>query len=363
MWKKTIAVTGWWSGGHITPLVSLLNYVHTSKEFASKCNDIYWFGEKNSLEEDACDALPWVNFVPIPAGKRRRYRNIEAVAKNIRDMGRLLAGIGVAGRKLRSLDIDVVFGKWGHVSLPVCLAAWILRKKIIIHESDLHPWLANRLLYPFASLVFTWFEQKSHKSRLIGQILSLQLVEPPSADFDLSHIDATKTIVLVLGGSQWAKALFDGLKEILDTRWHVAKEMVFIVTLGSKNAQYKEIFMSYENVHTVEYVGTREMWVLYRLGDVAITRGWITSLAEQKLFAIRSCIVPTPYTWGNHQRRNAQWYEKLYGDTCVKQNHAMVAGIVDFLEAHLSYKKAMPPISTEHLESSYKEILASWFES
>jgi hypothetical protein len=32
--------------------------------------------------------------------------------------------------------IDVVFCKGGYVALPVVVAAWILRKKILVHESD-----------------------------------------------------------------------------------------------------------------------------------------------------------------------------------------------------------------------------------
>ncbi|MDR0651478.1 MAG: glycosyltransferase [Candidatus Peribacteria bacterium] len=35
--------------------------------------------------------------------------------------------------------MDVVFCKGGYVALPVVFAAALLHKKLIVHESDVHP--------------------------------------------------------------------------------------------------------------------------------------------------------------------------------------------------------------------------------
>jgi len=51
--------------------------------------------------------------------------------------------------------VDVIFCKGGYVALPVVIAGWILRKKIIVHESDTHPGLVNRIAAKFASSVFS----------------------------------------------------------------------------------------------------------------------------------------------------------------------------------------------------------------
>lgn len=360
MGKTTIAVTWWGSGGHITPLVSLLNYVHTSNEFMSKCNDIYWFGEKNSLEQKACKEIPWVHFVEIPAGKIRRYWWLSAVRQNIKDILNVGVGVGRARWELRRRNIDIVFGKWGYVSFPVCFAAWTLWIKVIIHESDLFPGLANRLLYPFASKVFMWFESPwekyGWKSEYVGQILSLQLWDEPHSNF-VGPQKTDKTVVLILWWSQWATALFEAMKKIWDRTWAWSYNFQFIVTVGTKNVQYKEIFSKYPNVFTYEYLSPAEMGVLYKTADIAITRGGVTSLAEQKLFGIKSCIVPTPFTGGNHQLWNARWYEAHYGDVCIEQNDGLEMGIEKFLEQHISYKKSWSVLSQDPIKKTYTRIM------
>ncbi len=360
MRKTTIAVAWWGSGGHITPLVSLLNYVHTSNEFMSKCNDIYWFGEWNSLEQKACEEISWVHFVEIPVGKIRRYWGLRVMWQNIKDMLNVGMGIGCARWELRRHKIDVVFGKWGYVSFPVCFAAWVLWIKVVIHESDLFPGLANRLLYPFASKVFTWFEHQWEKYKWkcehVGQILYLQLWEGPRSDF-VEPKKTDKTVVLVLWWSQWAGALFDAMKKIWDRTWVWSHNFQFIVTLGTKNMQYKEVFSEYPNVFTYEYLSPAKMGMLYKNADIAITRWGVTSLAEQKLFGIKSCIVPTPFTGGNHQLWNARRYEERYWDVCIEQNNDMEKGIERFLEQHIGNKKSWSISSQDPIKKTYTKIM------
>ena len=47
---------------------------------------------------------------------------------------------------------DVIFIKGGYVCLPVGYAARLLRIPLVLHDSDAHPGLTNRLLSPFAKL-------------------------------------------------------------------------------------------------------------------------------------------------------------------------------------------------------------------
>ena len=43
---------------------------------------------------------------------------------------------------------DVIFIKGGYVCLPVGYAARLLRIPLVLHDSDAHPGLTNRLLSP-----------------------------------------------------------------------------------------------------------------------------------------------------------------------------------------------------------------------
>jgi UDP-N-acetylglucosamine--N-acetylmuramyl-(pentapeptide) pyrophosphoryl-undecaprenol N-acetylglucosamine transferase len=54
---------------------------------------------------------------------------------------------------------DVVVGTGGYISLPTCLAAWLLRKTLVVQEQNAHAGVANRLLGRLAAAVFLAFPQ------------------------------------------------------------------------------------------------------------------------------------------------------------------------------------------------------------
>lgn len=58
------------------------------------------------------------------------------------------------------------------MALPVVLMGALLRKKILVHESDVRPGLVNKISSRFAQKVFTGFDNVLPKSITVGQILS-----------------------------------------------------------------------------------------------------------------------------------------------------------------------------------------------
>jgi UDP-N-acetylglucosamine--N-acetylmuramyl-(pentapeptide) pyrophosphoryl-undecaprenol N-acetylglucosamine transferase len=333
---KHIAFTGWGSGGHITPIASLIEYGLQDTEIASQCK-LFRFGENNSLEQKICNQFAEVTFISVPAGKLRRYRTPQAIRQNMKDMWKWIQWIIIAGQQLKKKKIDHLFCKWGYVALPVCIAAYILRIPISMHESDTHAGMTNRLVAKMTKNRFVWFPWILAPSNPIGQLLSPRLLTPDQEFlFELEKI--TKPIVLVMGGSQWAATLFTRLLNYLQTA--AAGQFHFIVLLGSKNEVYTEQFAPYAWVTTLSFINQPEQMArLYQLSDLTITRGSATSLAEQHLFGIRKIIVPTPYTWGNHQWWNGVWYRDTYGDLLIRQDDHLDTELTDALHQFSTYKK------------------------
>ena len=77
--------------------------------------------------------------------------------KNIRDLFLFAIGVLQSVFYLLQFKIDVVFCKGGYVALPVVFAAKLLGKKIIVHESDVHPGLVNRIAGKFSAKNFSGF--------------------------------------------------------------------------------------------------------------------------------------------------------------------------------------------------------------
>ena len=74
---------------------------------------------------------------------------------NLIDIFKNIFGVFQAFYKLILWRPDVMFCKGGFVCVPAGLAAWVLRIPVVIHDSDAHPGLANRILSRFARRIAT----------------------------------------------------------------------------------------------------------------------------------------------------------------------------------------------------------------
>ncbi len=169
-----------------------------------------WLGERDSLEEKTAEKYG-IEFHEIAAGKIRRYFDI----RNFYEPLKNLTGIFEALYYMLRYKGDMVFSKGGFVSVPVCVAAWILRKKIYIHESDSVMGLANSIASKFATKVFYSFplsEQKSSKHIHTGHILNGELIDHVDS---LSKEENERLCVLVIAGSQGSQKIFESLLSFL----------------------------------------------------------------------------------------------------------------------------------------------------
>ena len=114
----------------------------------------------------------------------------------------------------------IVFGMGGYSSFPICIAAAILRIKLIIYENNLIIGKANRYLLPFAEKILVSYkslegipEKFNSKVVEIGNLLREEIINNKFSE----QIDKFEKInILVLGGSQAAKIFADELPEIFE---------------------------------------------------------------------------------------------------------------------------------------------------
>ncbi len=239
---------------------------------------------------------------------------------------------------LKKYKIDVLFCKGGYVALPVSFAAKFLWIRVLMHESDMHAGVVNRLVARFAETVFTGFEWVFQKEEIVWQILSWQLWQRKNALIkEKLNLEDKKTTILVMWGSQGAAKIFDVILWLLgkEKGWGVQ----FLILLWTKNSGYKKLFEKYKNVESFGFLWQKDLAYLYAMSDIAFTRGSVTSLSEQALFGIKKIIIPLPFSGGNHQFYNAIKYSELYEDIVVEQNDRLEENVAMFLEKFGGYKK------------------------
>ncbi|MCL2605361.1 MAG: undecaprenyldiphospho-muramoylpentapeptide beta-N-acetylglucosaminyltransferase [Defluviitaleaceae bacterium] len=209
---KKIILTGGGTAGHVTPHLALIPAL---KEAGF---EIHYIGSRTGIErtlaEDA--GLP---YYPIASGKLRRYMDI----KNVTDMFRVIKGLADSLKILRRVKPDMVFSKGGFVTVPVLMAARMLKIPAVIHESDLTPGLANRLAAPFAKRICVSFPETlayipKKKGVLTGLPIRPELLNGSRiqglAKCGFDKNDA-KPILLVTGGSQGAAVINACVREVL----------------------------------------------------------------------------------------------------------------------------------------------------
>ena len=349
-------MAGWGTWGHVVPIRSLLEFLKFHPEYNDHIEKLYWFGAKSSLEEKVCHELQEhdienkLSFVSIHSWKYRRESYRKSKLKNISDFFLFVVWFFQSIFRLLYYHIDVIFCKWGYVALPVVLAAALLRKKIIVHESDTHSGLVNKIASHFAKKTFTWFEWALPDGETVGQILSDDIIIEKYPEI------TSKTQILVVGWSQWSKRLYQNIHHILKFTPEVQSGYEFHIVLGLVNNEMSTLFDKFDYVHTYGFISQKEIGELYNICDIAITRGWTTSLAEQKLYDIKQIIVPIPRT--HDQYDNAKWYVRYHNDSMLNQrDHDFEVQLANAIKHFKWFKKVRMQKDKKAIISHAKKII------
>ena len=180
-----ILFTGGGSAGHVSVNVALI------PEFKKNGYQISYIGSKKGIEKEMIEKISGVEYHEISSGKLRRYFSWE----NFIDPFKVLKGIIDSIFILKKEKPEFVFSKGGFVSVPVCLAARILKIPVVLHESDLTPGLANKINIRFSNHIFTTFEDTLKYVPILYSELGLNDIkktdDKPYAEFLRKYNDYT----------------------------------------------------------------------------------------------------------------------------------------------------------------------------
>ncbi len=337
-----IILVGGWTGGHIQPIVSIVNsfrkgvaeHIET-EDFVSKRifptslykeglkPDFLWIGGSHSEEQDRARE-EGISFLSIPTLKLSTTRSCKSVLYPIYLLLGFLSARTILKKIIYSDKNIALFSKWWPGSVAIGLAAWSLSISLYIHESDTIPGISNRILGRFASTIFLGFENtkiyfNSTKCEVIGQILD------PIFSQELPHVsrepivwNTTKPHILVICGSQGSRAIFESILE----QFSENEKYEWIIALGKLNSGMRAEFKKIPDCQALDWISQANIASLIPHAQIAITRGSATTLAELTAFNQTKphlIIVPLPYSANNHQYYNALEYQKT-GHTLLKQH-------------------------------------------
>lgn len=259
-----IVLTGGGTAGH-----AMVNLVLAERLRENSGDSVIYIGSHGGAEREMMEGIDSVTYFPISTGKLRRYFSME----NPKDFFRVLKGIAQAYKVLKMEEADVVFSGGGFVSLPVVLAARLLKLPIIIRETDITMGLANRISARFAQKIITTFPDTLTKLGELpcewgGLIIRPQLLDGQA----VKRTPQSPPHVLVMGGSLGSGAINSVIWENAEK---LSQQFQLQHLCGRGHTRPEITLPGYSQQ---EY--SREMAELYAEADVVVTRCGSNAISE-----------------------------------------------------------------------------------
>ena len=292
----------------------------------------------------------------VVSGKLRRYHHLtlmqhllipSVLLPNIRDF--FLVGVGVLQSIIKLLlwRPDVVFTKGGYVCLPVGWAAYLLRIPLIIHDSDAHPGLTNRLLARAATVIATgapleYYKYPKAKSVYVGVPVG-SMFRPFSSKQQRQGkqslgVDEARPLIVVTGGGLGARRINDSVAFHLKALLQLGS--VILVSGTDQYDELRAITPQDDPRFQLHAFVSDAMATMLGSADVVISRAGQTTILELAALAKPTILVPNGRLTGGHQLKNA----KVYAD-----KHAVI--VVD--------DEGLEDSANDSLVRAVKQLLAN----
>ncbi len=316
-----IGLVGGGTGGHFYPLMAVAAQLNQSP----KEPRLYYFGP-SPYDKDELTAHN-ISYVYCPAGKLRLYASFQ----NFVDIFRNFFGVFVAIWKLFLIYPDVVFSKGGYTSVPILLAARLLRIPIVIHESDSVPGRANKLASGAARYIAISYDDvaqffPAEKTALTGIPLRPAVLTPPADPFATLGIPNDKPLIYVTGGSLGASKINDLILRSLVTLlphyriFHQTgpakiEDMRLAAQALLKDTQLEDSYYLHGNVEAGMVAA------LLSASTLIITRAGSTTLCEVAAYQKPAIVIPLSADVSRDQRSNAYAYARSGGATVLEEEN------------------------------------------
>lgn len=310
-----ILFAGGGTAGHITPIIAIARELRLLYPMPDL--KMFYFGPKDPFGTVLL-TQEGITVHTIIAGKIRRYVGWKTVALNLFDiLVKIPFGICQSFLYLFFIAPDVVISKGGYGSFPTAISAKILEIPLFLHESDVAPGLANRIISRLALEIFVSFPKTEYfavqKSIIVGNPIRREILggsaEEAKRKFKLT---GERPVIFVIGGSQGAQRINDVLLAALP---ELITEFEIVHQTGEQNLQpvkaEAEVVIppGYERYyHPIGFLREQDLRDIYQACDLIISRAGSGSIFEIAAVGKPSILVPLPESAQNHQYKNAYAY-------------------------------------------------------
>ncbi len=223
---------------------------------------------------------------------------------------------------------DVIFIKGGYVCLPVGYAARMFGIPIVLHDSDAHPGLTNRLLSPFAAQIGTgapleYYKYPPEKAKYVGIPVSQEFTEKYSEEDKVGFkrdlgFDEQQPLVVITGGGLGAVRINNAILASKD-RLIGSGLSVYLISGQHQYADINQQAPSGDSWRLEAFVSQGMAHVL-AAADLVVARAGATTLLELAALHKPTIIIPNGMLTAGHQLKNAKVYQDSLAAIVVSED-------------------------------------------
>lgn len=355
--RVVIAAAG--TGGHINPGIAIANKIKSEQPNS----EIIFIGTDRGLENDL---VPKAGYGIKHIGAYGVYR--KPTIENLKRLMKTIHSISEAKTILKEFKPDLVIGTGGYITLAVCRAAQKLKIPYMIHESNVLPGIATKLMSKKAKCIMLGFnEAKAKLSPKVNAIVTGTPSNTKNLNFTAEErrkkvlelgLNPDLPIVLVFGGSQGAKSINTALENLV-----LQENSYQIIWVPGKNnyESVKEIISKngkdIENLKNVKiYPYLYNLGEIINISDLIVSRSGAMTIIEIENVGKPAILIPFPHAAENHQEYNARALEKANAAKVILDNELNTDILNKTIEELISDKEKLKEMSENSRKLSIENV-------
>lgn len=301
-----VLLAGGGTAGHINPAVAIAKTILAKEKDA----DILFVGTKKGMEHTLIPKEGFaIEYIKVEGMKGHK------TMKNLVPALEFVFAIGASKRIIRHFSPDVVIGTGGYVCAPVVFAASRMKIPTLIHEQNVFPGSAIKLLARRADVTAISFAASTRYLKEAKEILltgnpirpGLLKADRAAARRELGVGD--RTMILSFGGSLGAERINDVMTDYLALAGRDPTKYFYFATgtywYDRVTAALKERGLdTLPNLKVVPYI--HNMDTVLAAADLVIGRSGAITISELCALGKPSILIPSLNVTHNHQEYNAR---------------------------------------------------------
>lgn len=297
-----VIISGGGTGGHIFPALAIADGLRQIDPSVK----LLFVGANGRMEMEKVPAAGY-DIIGLNITGINRSFSFSNLLFPIRLMGSLIKAL----RIIRKFKPNVAVGVGGYASGPLLWAASRSKVPTVIQEQNSFPGITNKLLASKANLICTGYDSMEKyfpqgKIVYTGNPVRKQMVDIAGKKNDalsFFNLDASRPILLVVGGSQGARsinhAIRNGLPLLRDGGvqliWQCGKSFLAEALDSIKSNGYTD-------ARTFDFIA--RMDYAYAAADLVVSRAGASTVSELCVVGKPAIMVPLPTAAEDHQTHN-----------------------------------------------------------